>query len=71
MQTLLGYTAQEAGLALMPGGFAIMLCMPRGGIFARRVWTRGIWCSFGLLHAVVLAVPYDEFQFGRSIFTPS
>src|SRR5579863_2990224 len=28
MQTMLGYTAQQAGLALMPGGFAIMLLLP-------------------------------------------
>src|SRR6202047_3076476 len=28
MQTLLGYTAEQSGLALSPGGFAIMLLMP-------------------------------------------
>src|ERR1700675_3353212 len=28
MQTLMGYTAEQAGLALMPGGFAIILAMP-------------------------------------------
>ena len=28
VQELLGYTATQAGLALMPGGFAIILCMP-------------------------------------------
>src|SRR6478672_4079093 len=27
-QTLLGYTAQQAGMALMPGGFAIILLLP-------------------------------------------
>lgn len=31
MQTLLGYTAQRAGMALMPGGFAILICMPLVG----------------------------------------
>jgi DHA2 family multidrug resistance protein len=31
LQTLLGYTAQEAGLVLMPGGFAIILSMPLVG----------------------------------------
>ncbi|MGA8981088.1 MAG: DHA2 family efflux MFS transporter permease subunit, partial [Candidatus Acidiferrales bacterium] len=30
-QDLLGYTAQRAGLALMPGGFAIIICMPLVG----------------------------------------
>ena len=28
VQNLMGYTAQEAGLALMPGGFTVMLFMP-------------------------------------------
>ena len=28
MQTILGYTAEQAGLALMPGGFAILMAMP-------------------------------------------
>jgi len=31
VQELLGYTAQRAGLALMPGGLAIILCMPLVG----------------------------------------
>ena len=28
LQNLLGYTAQRAGLALMPGGFTLMVLMP-------------------------------------------
>jgi MFS transporter, DHA2 family, multidrug resistance protein len=31
MQTILGYTAEKAGLALMPGGFSIILVMPLVG----------------------------------------
>ncbi|MGH9725497.1 MAG: DHA2 family efflux MFS transporter permease subunit, partial [Candidatus Acidiferrales bacterium] len=31
MQTLMGYTAEQSGLALMPGGFAIILSMPLVG----------------------------------------
>jgi len=31
LQTMMGYTAQEAGLALMPGGLAIILVMPLVG----------------------------------------
>src|ERR1700752_994528 len=31
LQTIMGYTAQQAGLALMPGGFAIILAMPLVG----------------------------------------
>jgi len=41
VQTLLGYTAQEAGLALMPGGFTVMLFMPVVGfLLSRRVDAR-------------------------------
>ena len=36
VQTLLGYTAQEAGLALMPGGFTVMLFMPVVGFLLSR-----------------------------------
>ena len=47
-QTMLGYTAQKAGLALMPGGFAIIILLPlvgfcfpatrRGGFFCLACW---------------------------------
>ena len=36
VQTLLGYTAQEAGLALMPGGFTVMLFMPLVGFLLNK-----------------------------------
>jgi DHA2 family multidrug resistance protein len=36
MQTMLGYTAERSGLALMPGGFAIMVCMPLVGFLLSR-----------------------------------
>ena len=36
VQTLMGYTAQEAGLALMPGGFTVMLFMPVVGFLLNR-----------------------------------
>jgi len=39
-QTLLGYTAQEAGLALMPGGFAIILLLPLVGFLLSRFTPR-------------------------------
>jgi DHA2 family multidrug resistance protein len=28
LQTIMGYSAEQAGLSLMPGGFAIIICMP-------------------------------------------
>jgi len=51
MQTMLGYTAQQSGLALMPGGFAIMLLLPLVGFLLSRYMPRWL-LVFGL---VVLA----------------
>jgi len=51
MQTLLGYTAQQSGLALMPGGFTIMVLLPLVGFLLSRYSPRWL-LVFGL---VVLA----------------
>jgi len=48
MQTLLGYTAQESGFALMPGGFAIMLLLPLVGFLLSRYSPRWL-LVFGLV----------------------
>jgi len=50
-QTLLGYTAEEAGLALMPGGFTIILLLPLVGFLLSRYSPR--WLLF--LGLVVLS----------------
>jgi DHA2 family multidrug resistance protein len=56
MQTMLGYTAEQAGLALMPGGFTIMLLMPVVGYLLSRYdarWLMGLGLldlSFSLFH---------------------
>src|SRR5438309_1465197 len=56
MQTLLGYTAEQAGKGLSPGGFVIMLLMPIVGFLlsrvdARRLMVLGlIVLSFSLFH---------------------
>ncbi len=47
VQTLLGYPAQEAGLALMPGGLLILMCMPLVGFLLSRVDPRYLMI-FGL-----------------------
>ncbi len=47
-QTLLGYTAQQAGLALMPGGFAIILLLPLVGFLLSRYSPRWL-LLFGLV----------------------
>ncbi len=47
-QTLLGYTAQQAGLALMPGGFAIIVLLPLVGFLLSRYTPRYL-LLFGLV----------------------
>ncbi len=47
MQTLLGYTAEQSGLALMPGGFCIMLLLPLVGFLLSRYAPRWL-LVFGL-----------------------
>jgi DHA2 family multidrug resistance protein len=48
MQTLLGYTAERSGLALMPGGFTIMLLLPLVGFLLSRYSPRWL-LIFGLV----------------------
>ncbi|HVN17512.1 MAG TPA: DHA2 family efflux MFS transporter permease subunit [Dongiaceae bacterium] len=48
MQTMLGYTAQQSGLALMPGGFAIMALLPLVGFLLSRYQPRWL-LVFGLV----------------------
>src|ERR1022692_1405778 len=48
MQTMLGYTAELSGMALSPGGFAIMLAMPLVGFLLSRYSPRWL-LMFGLL----------------------
>jgi MFS transporter, DHA2 family, multidrug resistance protein len=56
MQTLMGYTATEAGFALTPGAIVIMLCMPVVGFLlgkmdARKLLVFGmLMLSFSLFH---------------------
>jgi MFS transporter, DHA2 family, multidrug resistance protein len=47
-QTMLGYTAEKAGLALMPGGFTIILLLPLVGFLLSRYTPRWL-LLFGLL----------------------
>jgi DHA2 family multidrug resistance protein len=51
MQTLLGYTAEQAGLALMPGGFTIIILLPLVGFLLSRYTPR--WLL--LLGLIILA----------------
>jgi len=65
MQTLLGYTAEQSGLALMPGGFTIMLCMPIVGFLLSRYSPRWLMLfglsmlSFSLFHMTTFDLSVD------------
>jgi DHA2 family multidrug resistance protein len=48
LQTLLGYTATDAGLVLSPGALVVMLLMPLVGTLASRVQARWL-VAFGLI----------------------
>jgi MFS transporter, DHA2 family, multidrug resistance protein len=48
VQSLLGYTATDAGLVISPGGFAIMLLMPVVGALVSRIDSRWL-ITLGLL----------------------
>jgi DHA2 family multidrug resistance protein len=56
LQTLMGYTAELSGMALSPGGFAIMICMPIVGWLLSRYDARYLlvfglsMLSFSLFH---------------------
>jgi MFS transporter, DHA2 family, multidrug resistance protein len=54
LQTMMGYTAQEAGLALMPGGFAIIMVMPLVGFLLGRYDARRLLLVGFTLLAVAL-----------------
>jgi DHA2 family multidrug resistance protein len=47
-QTLMGYTAELAGLLIMPGGFALILTLPLVGFLLSR-WDARAMIAFGLL----------------------
>jgi DHA2 family multidrug resistance protein len=54
LQTMMGYTAREAGLALMPGGFAIILIMPLVGFLLGRYDARRLLLVGFTLLAIAL-----------------
>jgi DHA2 family multidrug resistance protein len=77
MQTMLGYTAQQAGFALLPGGVCLMLLMPLVGFMlgrfdARKLMMGGlIVLSFSLFHMtnLDLQVDFRTMVFARMIQT--
>src|SRR6266446_3219587 len=77
MQTLLGYTAEQSGLALLPGGFSLMLLMPLVGFMlsrydARKMMMGGLLVlSFSLFHMTnfSLGVDFKTVVYARMIQT--
>jgi len=61
MQTLLGYTAEKSGLALMPGGFTIMLLLPLVGFLLSRYSPRWL-LVFGLVMLSGSLFSHDDFR---------
>jgi MFS transporter, DHA2 family, multidrug resistance protein len=64
-QTLMGYTAELAGLMIMPGGFALMLMMPVAGFLLSKYDAR-LMIAFGLL-ALGLAMLFMAHQFSLDV----
>jgi len=61
LQTLLGYTAMQSGLALSPGGLAIMVMMPIVGFLLSRIEARWL-VIFGLLVSAYGLFQMTEFN---------
>ncbi len=65
MQTLLGYTAERSGMALSPGGIAIMIAMPIVGFLLSRYSPRWLMLfgllmlSFSLFHMTTFDLSVD------------
>jgi DHA2 family multidrug resistance protein len=70
LQTLLGYTAMQSGLALSPGGLMIMVMMPIVGILLSKVQARWL-IIFGLIASSVGLFQMSHFDtqinFGHAV----
>ena len=61
VQTLMGYPAEQAGLALMPGGLVIIALLPLVGMLLSKVDPRmddGFWACASVLGDVL----HDQFS---------
>ncbi len=70
LQTLLGYTAMQSGLALSPGGLMIMIMMPIVGILLSKIQARWL-IIFGLIASSVGLFQLSHFDtqinFGHAV----
>ncbi len=71
MQTLLGYTAMQAGMVLSPGGIVVLIFMPLVGILVSRVQPRWL-IAYGFTVAAIGLLQMTHFDldmdFKASIF---
>jgi MFS transporter, DHA2 family, multidrug resistance protein len=71
LQVLMGYTAQQAGMALSPGGFAVILLLPLVGRLVSKVDTRAlITVGFLSLSASLIYMAHKinlEMDFGTAV----
>ena len=65
LQNLMGYTAEESGKVLSPGGFAIMLLMPLVGFLVSRVSARYL-VSIGFIISGLALVHMSHFNLNIS-----
>jgi DHA2 family multidrug resistance protein len=65
VQTLLGYTAELAGLVISPGGLCIMLMMPVVGILVGKVDPRYL-ISYGFITLSISLIVMHTFSLGSS-----
>ena len=60
VQTLLGYTAELAGLVISPGGICIICCMPIVGVLVGKVDARWLICwGFGVMSIAMFAMQHS------------
>lgn len=64
LQTLLGYSAVQAGEALAGGGFAMMLMMPIAGVLVSRVDPRGMMSAGFAITALALVYMFRHMTLG-------
>jgi len=71
LQTVMGYTAQNAGMVLSPGGITVMICMPLVGQLVSRVDARYL-IAFGFvvlaLALVHMSTIYPGIDFRTAMF---
>jgi MFS transporter, DHA2 family, multidrug resistance protein len=60
-QTMLGYTATEAGMVISPGGFALVLVMPAVGILSGKIDARWL-IALGLIAAALALLSMTRFD---------